>query len=92
MKPNESIRKKLIDQLVSEMPILRAKLGISQEELANKIGVTRQTLNSVESKKRDMTWPTYLAIFCFFSLNQLTASLLEYEGIWSSDIINELKV
>ena len=39
-------------QLVNDPPVLRARLSVSQEEVAEKIGVSRQTYNSHESKKR----------------------------------------
>ncbi len=33
----------------------RKKLGLSQEELAKKCGVTRQTVNAIENNKYDPT-------------------------------------
>jgi len=39
---------------------LRTKIGISQEELANRCGVTRQTINAIENNKYD---PTLLLAF-----------------------------
>ncbi|MGL6198581.1 MAG: helix-turn-helix transcriptional regulator [Lachnospiraceae bacterium] len=39
---------------------LRTKKGISQEELANRCGVTRQTINAIENNKYD---PTLLLAF-----------------------------
>lgn len=40
-----------IEILREELPILRAKAKISQEELAQKIGVSRQTYSSIETGK-----------------------------------------
>lgn len=34
---------------------IRKKLGLSQEELAKKCGVTRQTINAIENNKYDPT-------------------------------------
>jgi len=39
---------------------LRTEMGISQEELANRCGVTRQTVNAIENNKYD---PTLLLAF-----------------------------
>ena len=40
---NEVDREKLIDLLTDELPVLRAKIGLSQDELSSIIGVSRQT-------------------------------------------------
>ena len=35
-------------ELTNQLKILRAKFDISQNELANQVGVSRQTINSIE--------------------------------------------
>jgi protein phosphatase len=40
---------------------LRAGFGVNQTELAERIGITRQTLTAIESGKREMTWVTFVA-------------------------------
>jgi len=37
--------------LMNNLRVLRAKDDISQEELAEKVGVTRVTINNIENKK-----------------------------------------
>lgn len=44
---------KLIKVLTEELPVLRAKIGISQGELSNIIGVSRQTYSAIETKKQN---------------------------------------
>ncbi|MDE6892865.1 MAG: helix-turn-helix transcriptional regulator [Lachnospiraceae bacterium] len=39
----------------------RKELGLSQEELAKKCGVSRQTVNAIENNKYD---PTLVLAFC----------------------------
>lgn len=52
MKRNVDTREQmLIDTLVKELPLLRARLNISQENLAKKTGISRQTLSSIETMK-----------------------------------------
>lgn len=41
-----------IIQLTNDLPILRARLGLSQEELAECVGMSRQTYNALENKTR----------------------------------------
>lgn len=63
--------------LRNELPVLRARLGISQESLAEKIGVSRQTYSSIETGKREMTWTTLLALIAFFQNNERTKQMIE---------------
>ena len=54
-------------QLVNDLPVLRARIGISQEDVAAKIGVSRQTYNSYEAKKRPVPWSVCIALITFFN-------------------------
>lgn len=62
-------RKSVIDDFVEELPKMRKRLGISQTELGEKVGLSRQTISLVERKQLALTWNNYLAIMMFFSLN-----------------------
>lgn len=53
-------------QLVNDLPVLRARIGISQENIATKIGVSRQTYNSYEAKKRPIPWSVCIALISYF--------------------------
>lgn len=46
-------RRDLIQKLTHELPVLRARLGASQVDIDERIGISRQTYNSIETKKRD---------------------------------------
>ena len=43
----------------NQIHVLRKQLGISQEDLARRCGVSRQTINAIENNKYDPT----LALF-----------------------------
>lgn len=47
----------------------RKELGLSQEELAKKCGVSRQTVNAIENNKYD---PTLALAFCLAKELQIT--------------------
>jgi len=70
-------KSELISQLKNMLPILRASISISQGELAEYIGVSRQTYCALEQGKRDISWHTFLALFLFFTSNEKTKNLLE---------------
>lgn len=63
-------------QLVNDLPVLRARLGVSQEEVASKIGVSRQTYNSYEAKKRPVPWSVCIALITFFASNSKTREMM----------------
>lgn len=65
-----------IDALSENLPALRAKVGVSQGDLAQLIGVSRQTYCAVESKLRRMSWSTFLSLILFFDYNQSTHQML----------------
>ena len=54
-----------IATLTPNLTVLRSKAEISQEELSNLIGVSRQTYNAIERKVRRMAWSTDLSLVLF---------------------------
>lgn len=83
---------KLIDLLIDELPVLRAKIGLSQEELSNIIGISRQTYSTFETGKRKMPWNTFLSILFVFSNNEKTAPILEACGAFPDMLKNEINI
>ena len=67
----------LVISLTKELPVLRARLSISQEDIAQAIGVSRQTYGSIETGKREMSWTIFVALVGFFQQNSQTALMLE---------------
>ena len=76
------MRSKVIALLRNELPALRAKARVSQEDIANKIGISRQTYSSIETGKREMSWTTFLALIAFFQNTESTKQMLNsIEGL-----------
>ena len=73
---------KMADNLV----LLRTKLRLKQTDLANKVGVSRQTLMGIENKKRPMTWNTFVALLSIFREDDSTNGLLEYFKIYTPEL------
>lgn len=62
-------QKYMISVLSQALPYLRKELGVSQTELANKVGVSRQMISLIERQLQPMTWTLFLAIVFFFKCN-----------------------
>ena len=56
---------------------LRAHFGWSQEELGNRLGVSRQTINAIENQKYDPSLPLAFKIAALFEM--------KIEEIFSAD-------
>ena len=67
---NQIDRDFLIDTLTDELPVLKARIGIKQEELSDILGISRQIYSSIETKKRKMTWNMFIYLLMFFKQNK----------------------
>ena len=81
---------RLIALLTDELPVLRARLKISQDELSRRIGISRQTYSLIETKKQKMTWVTFMAMIAFFENNKKTNEILNYVGLTSDQAFRAL--
>lgn len=76
-----------IATLTPNLPALRTQAEISQEELANLIGISRQTYSAIERKVRRMAWSTYLSLVLFFDHNQKTHKMLRMLSLFPKELI-----
>lgn len=76
----------LMALMAENLLVLRNKLRLTQIELAGKVGINRQTLIGIEKKKRPMTWNTFVALLAVFRANSDTSNLLDYFGIYTTDL------
>lgn len=83
---DEQMREKLIENMTDNLPILRKKLGLTQEEFATIIGVDRSTVAAIENHKRAMSWSLYLASLMVFTKNAETDKLLNVLEIYTDEL------
>ncbi len=62
-------KQEILEEFVEKMPHIRKKLGISQTELGEKVGLSRQSISSIERKSVPLTWDTFLAISLVVLIN-----------------------
>lgn len=84
---NSPERLALTERLVRELPILRTKLGVSQDQLAGLIGITRQTYSTFETGKRRMPWSICLALLLIFDNDERTHQYLRGAGLFPDWIV-----
>lgn len=75
-----------IELLVENLPSLRARIGITQEELANVLGVSRQTYYSLENRNREMSWSMFLSIVFIFDSIEETHEMIRDLRIFPIDL------
>lgn len=52
----------LISILTEEPPVLRAKIGLSQDELSNIVGISRQTYSAIETNNNERNVLEYISL------------------------------
>lgn len=69
-------RDRYINALKEDLTLLRAKAGISQDELCSIIGLSRQSYSAIECGKKKMVWTTFLSLIAFYDNNIETRETL----------------
>ena len=88
---DEKQKNVLIENMVTNLPTLRAKLGVSQTELSTKIGMSRSTIAAIENRKRKMTWNVFLSLVLIFTKNKETDKLLNVMEIYTDELNTFIK-
>lgn len=89
---SEETKDLLVDRMTENLVVLRAKLGITQAELADIAGMSRQTILAIEKKQRTMTWNTFLSLLFIFSVNKDTSALLNLFEILTDELTDYITV
>lgn len=66
---NEATKKEVLESFSKKVPEVRKKLGMSQTEFGDKVGLSRQSISSLERGTVQLTWDTFLAIMMVVMVN-----------------------
>ncbi|WP_066483317.1 MULTISPECIES: helix-turn-helix transcriptional regulator [unclassified Sphingomonas] len=69
----------------NRLRVLRAEMAISQGDLAQRLGVSRQTINAVETDKYDPSLPLALRMAKIFGVPVDAIFLDEWEPVGAPD-------
>lgn len=85
-------KKKYTELMAENLPMLRMKLGINQDELAELIGSSRQMLSLIERGVRPMMWDTFMSMIYVFRINPSTRELLAFLGLYTQELEDFLNI
>ena len=80
------VKKDLCRSMASNLSTLREKAKLSQEELAGKLGLSRQTISVIEMGKRDMQWSTFSVLIMFFANDHEIKKIMVAMGLVNETI------
>lgn len=83
---DEKEKKEYCKVLSDDLPVLRAKLGITQEELAIRVGKSRNMIAQIETGKKEMAWGTFVALSLMFLSNETTAAVFKSLNIFDEKV------
>lgn len=70
--------------MAENLRLLRAKFSLTQEELCELIGVSRQTIVQAENSGK-ISWVTYLALVQLFSRNEESMKLMKLLNVYPDE-------
>ena len=77
MEKNSELFEVCTECLTKELPVLRKMAGLTQKDMGDILGVSRQTITNIESGAAKMKWSIFLASMFIFSLDNNTSEYLK---------------
>ena len=87
---DEKSREHLISNMIDNLPTLRKKLNLSQENFSSLVGIGRRTFAAIENRKRPLSWNMFLSFLLVFITNPESEKLLKVMGIYSDELQDEM--
>ena len=88
----EKFKTAYIDKLAENLSMLRAKAGVTQGDVADRIGIARQTYSAIECGRNKMSWNTFMSLILFFKENVQTKEVIKLLGIYTNELENYIRV
>ena len=88
----EIFKNDYIVKLTEHLTMLRAKAGVTQEEVADVIGIARQTYSAIECGRKPMSWNTFMSLILFFKENTQTKEVIKLLNIYTGELEDYIKI
>ena len=88
----ENFKIACIDKLAENLSMLRAKVGATQGDVADRIGIARQTYSAIECGRSRMSWNTFMSLILFFKENTQTKEVIKILGIYTETLENYINI
>ena len=59
---NKIGKDELIDKFIFELSVPRVRIGMTQNEIGEIVGISWQTYSSIETRKQTLPWITYMVL------------------------------
>lgn len=84
---NKSLNKEILLEIITDnLPALRAMIGLSQDDIGDIIGISRQTYCAIETHKRKMSWNTFMSLLFLFWYNEKTKMLVSAIDVFPEEL------
>jgi DNA-binding XRE family transcriptional regulator len=82
----------LCKKMASNLATLRTKANIKQDDLADRLGLSRQTISAIENNRRVMEWSTFSVLAMFFSRENQIRKIMCAMELLDDNICEILKI
>lgn len=89
---SDEFKSTYITRMSENLTLLRTSINLTQEDLAEMIGLSRFTLIAIEKKQRTMTWNTFLSLLLVFRANEKSRMLMIALEIYTDKLRDFLTV
>ncbi len=89
---NHGQKEKYCKRLTELLPLLRTRLGMTQEELGKVSGVSRVTISQIESGRAKMNWLHFTALMLVCTADRNTKELLYVRGLLDEQLLRFYQV
>ena len=89
---NQEQKEAYCGKMTQLLPMLRARLGMTQEELGKVSGVSRVTISQIESGRAKMNWQHFSALMMVCTADRNAKELLYVNGMLDNRLLRFYQV
>lgn len=89
-KEKKKVQEEYIEAMIKYLPVLRKSVNFTQDQLAVKLDISRQTLAAIENRKRALSWAMYLAAISVFNKYENSKELIYKLNLFEPEFIVDL--